>query len=371
MSTSAATATVLKTILSDHYDLGELVDYEQLHLGYCNISYVIWLEHEGTKKRYFLRRYRTGTGAAEIQFEHSVISHLVNRGFDLIAGIIPTRDGCTYVEINEGDGAAVERAFYSVFDFLPGEDRYAWVDPCCEDCEIEGAATVLARFHSAVYDLDPAGKRDEPGIVQLLPRIEAKVEQLIGQVGETVFDDCLLGHLELIRDAISHTRQALEGLQPEALVHQVIHCDFHPGNLKFQGDRITGLFDFDWSKVDARSFDVGLALYYFCTAWFGEKAGELCLPEISRFLATYQRTLVDEHPAGPLGAAELAPMPYMISASNIYVMNWTLVDFYSKEVDPVEYRVFLQHSTGLMEWLSNRDNWQALQQAIAGSAIPE
>jgi homoserine kinase type II len=286
----------------------------------------------------------------------------------LVARVITSREGCTYVESSEGHRDRAEQAFYAVFDFLPGEDRYAWVDPCCEDCEVEGAALVLARFHSAVCDLDPAGKREEPGISELLSWIASRVEQHADKAGETVFDECLLGNLDLIRDAIDHARQALEGPHSEALVHHVIHCDFHPGNLKFQGERITGLFDFDWSKVDARSFDVALALYYFCTTWFGENAGELCLPELARFLGTYQRTLVEEHPAGPLNAAELALLPHMISASNIYVMNWTLEDFHSKEVDPVEYRVFLQHSIGLMQWLSKWDNWETLQEAIAGSA---
>jgi homoserine kinase type II len=361
-------ASLLKEILSQHYDLGKLVEYQQLHLGYVNISYVIWTEAAGIREAYFLRRYKVGIKAEEIEFEHSVINHLIEQDFELVARVMPTRDGSTYVERLEADGGGAQRVYYAVFGFLPGEDRYTWISPRCKRGELECSAEVLATFHGAVYDLAPAGRREEPNIVQLMPAIAASVEQWASKAGETVFDACFMEHLDLIRAAIDGARQAITEQAYAGLVHQVIHCDYHPGNLKFQEKQITGLFDFDWSKVEARCFDVAHALFYFTTTWEGDLDGELRLDEVAVFLRAYQETSTEKHPAGPLSEAELAMLPHMIGASNIYVLNWTLADFYCNDVDPVEYRAYLAHSVRLMRWLDHEHNWQKLKEVISALA---
>ena len=90
------------------------------------------------------------------------------------------------------------------------------------------------------------------------------------------FEDILVGmtilkkseNLKTILSTIEQILYAftfgIQGCEYKDLIHMVIHCDFHPGNLKFQNNAITGLFDFDWSKVDVRCFDVALAIIYFC-----------------------------------------------------------------------------------------------------------
>ncbi len=356
-------AALLRAILQEHYDLGELVDYEKLLLGYVNVSYVVELRAGGEVKRFFVRRYKRGIEAEEIEFEHSVIRHLVENRFELVARVLPTRNGKSYVELDEGDGP--EPVYYAVFDYLTGEDRYTWVNPRCQEWELKGAAIVLARFHSAVFDLSPAGKRHEPKIIDLLPRIADHIQVYSKRAGETAFDTYYLEHLGFTLDAIRRTHDALN--EYKEVVQQVIHCDFHPGNLKFQGKEITGLFDFDWSKVDARCFDVALALFYFCTSWEGPRAGELRLDEVGDFLAAYQDALDGKHQAGPLNEVELSALPHMITASSLYVLTWSLLDFYRKQVDPGEYLIYLRHSVRLIEWLEDEHNWRRLVHVIAGS----
>jgi len=349
----------LETIISNHYDLGSLVDYEQLFLGYCNISYVITIEKNGKKKRYFLRRYRQGIKKEEIAFEHSVINHLTKKDFHLIAGIITTRDGKTYVQrFEEG-----ENIFYTIFDFLTGDDRYTWVDPNCSDEDLKGAAVVLARFHNAISDLIPEGRKYEAKISDLLPETAHMVERCAQQAGKTVFDAYLLENTHLIQKTIQHVQRITEEVEYKGLPQLVIHCDFHPGNLKFQNGDITGLFDFDWSKVDVRCFDVGLALFYYCVAWAGEQDGAVHLNKVALFLDTYQNELRGASGIGPLSHAELKFLPYLISAGNIYVVNWTIRDFYSAEVDPNEYLIYLQHHVRFMKWLENKENWEQLEGA--------
>ncbi len=345
------------------------MSYEQLLLGYVNISYVIEAVINGKRNKYFLRRYKKGIREEEVAFEHSVIKHLVRKGFDLVARVISTRDGKTFVKQFEGEGGedGGGEVFYAVFDFLPGEDKYTWVNPACNGGELKNAAAVLAQFHNAVFGLAPAGKRYEPQIIDLLPIIAGNVDKCAEKARKTEFDAYFLENLSLILETVNRTLRAIDEEEYKEIVHQVIHCDYHPGNLKFQNGEITGLFDFDWSKVDARCFDVALAVVYFCTTWEGKEDGDLQLNKVATFLNAYQNTLRGTPGVGPLSGIELKYLPHMIDASNIYVLNWTIVDFYSKEVDPQEYLIYLQHGVRTMRWLENKGNWDKLERMIVGA----
>jgi homoserine kinase type II len=346
------------------YQIGKLVGYRQLHLGYVNVSFVVETAIRGERSKYFLRKYKRGITAEEIKFEHSVIDHLIEKGFDLVAGVLRTKYGATYVTRVSDEGQAI---FSAVFDFLPGEDRYTWDDPACSDEELRNAAGVLAEFHDAVFDASPEGRRSEPQISDLLPSIAVNVERKARRAGDTAFDIYFLENRARIGKDIDRTLHAIREKGCAKTANLVIHCDYHPGNLKFQDSQVTGLFDFDWSKIDARCFDVALALVYFCTAWQGDQDGDFQLDKAAVFLEAYQSTPSGVGGVGPLDATELACLPHMISASNIYVLNWALEDFYGKEVDPPEYLRYLRHNVHLMRWLENRDNWHELRRRAANA----
>ena len=357
---SAQQVSLLYEIISNHYQIGALTNYELL-LGYVNISYIIETMSAGERKKYFFRRYKEGIKEEEIQFEHSIIRHLTEKGFELVAEVIPTRDGRTYVKRLEDPGGKKAEIFYAIFDFLPGVDKYTWENPKCTDQEIANAATVLAQFHNAVSDLDPAGKRYEPGILELLPDIANYVDHCSRNLGSTIFDSYFQEHLSLIQDSLATTQDAL-GTQESSLLHrQIIHSDYHPGNLKFRGFKIIGLFDFDWSKVDFRCFDIALAITYFFSSWNDQKDGELHLEKTGLFIDAYQNTLRNKPGIGPLSEKELACLPYMISASNLYAFNWTIREFYGGNVNPEEYLIYLRHGVNFMKWLANEDNWRKLE----------
>ncbi len=116
----------------------------------------------------------------------------------------------------------------------------------------------------------------------------------------------------------------------QELPESIIHSDYHPGNLKFVGDEVSGLVDFDWAKLDLRAFDVGLALWYFCASWEAGSDGALRLDDLTAFVSSYQGALEGEGQPGPLSARELALLPDLIQAGNVYILYWTIRDYYGR-----------------------------------------
>jgi len=347
----------------ENYHLGELVDFEQDRRGYVNTSFAIQMEQEGRRNKYFLRRYKRGIREEEIQFEHSLISHLLKAGTLPVAHLHRTVGGQTYLHRLAGPGDQ-EGAFYAIFDFLPGEDRYTWVDPGCTPEELVNSAITLAQFHSAVDGFQPRGKRLEPKILDLLPQINRGVAVCPAKSKNTDFDTYLLENLELILNNISTTLKILGESQVAELPQLVVHCDFHPGNLKFSQSQVSGLFDFDWSKVDLRGLDVGQAIYYFCASWKNPVDGELRLDDLATFLGAYQAYLHTQPGARPLSPLEGKYLPYLINAGNLYCLNWTILDYYGKNVDPQEYLIYLRHNVNFARWFEIEGNQERLKALI-------
>jgi homoserine kinase type II len=359
---NSATLTELADILS-HYDLGQPTGSELNDRGFVNTSYAITTTNSyGEQKTFFLRKYKPGIQEDELIFEHSLMRHLAAKGACPVAWVHPTRDGLPYLLHYEGEANAQPR-YYAIFDFLPGDDRYTWINPRCNPAEIANSAAVFARFHRALFDWSPEGVRLEAKILDLLPQILTGLMGIKQRSKGTVFDDYLHANLDLLIDNLQTTLAVLSKAGVQQMPQMVIHCDYHPGNLKFTGDQVTALFDFDWSKVDYRCFDVGLALYYFFTSWEAED-GQFRLGDASLFLKTYQETLTNGKTPGPMNTNELKYLPAMINASNIYVLNWTIEDFYHKSVDPQEYLPFLAHAVEFIRWLAADDHAGQLDEMV-------
>jgi homoserine kinase type II len=228
------------------YEIGDLVNIDRDERGTVNTNYSIEVEREGKRKKYFFRRYKQSIKKAEIEFEHSIIQHLFSKGITFTARLFATREGNSY--LIKPDPGATEPSFSALFEYLPGEDLYTWINPCCTRAEFRSSAAVLAQFHRAVADLKPADSRAEPKIVE-------------------------------------------------------------PGNLKFAKETVVGLLDFDWSKIEIRAFDCALALWYFFTDWDAKNDGRFRLDGASEFLSVYQANLGEGEGLLPLSESEVAMMP--------------------------------------------------------------
>ncbi len=353
----------LRKIMASHYDIGGLSDIKKLDRGYINVSYEIETIKDDKRQKYFLRRYKRGIREEEVRFEHSIVKHLMKKQFFLSAGLIFKKDGTTYVKEIEERGDQKSEVYYAIFKFLKGEDKYTWDDPGCTDKELENAAQVLSQYHSAVYDLQHEGKRYEAKIIDLLPTIAGNLMKYAKRTGTTKFDNYFLKNLDHILNVIDSMVRNIKRNDYNRMPQLAIHADFHPGNLKFRRGCIVGLFDFDWSKIDIRCFDVALAIIYACTTWEGKEDGDLLLDRMALFLKAYQEEAEKLEGLGPLNRLEVQYLPLMVKASNIYVLNWDVDDYYIKKLNPYEYLIYLQHNVRTMRWIEN--NWKNLVNTIS------
>ena len=351
----------IKEILSE-YDLGDLVAFEKNERGFVNTSFAIDTIQEGQPRRLFFRQYKREISEEELLFEHSLIDHLRERGYPPVAEVIRTKIGKTYV-IQEGFGPETGPRFYAIFEYLPGEDRYTWVETRISPREAAQSGKVFAQFHNAVSNFSPQGRRAEPAILELLPSLDELLTNWTTHSKQTTFDRVLMENATIIHLEIHQVLDQLPILIHE-LPRLVVHCDYHPGNLKFQDESVVGLFDFDWSKVDYRCFDLGLAIFYFFSGWEAGENGVFRMKTCRAFVNAYQEECRRLGCVSPVTPSEIEALPCMVRAGNLYVLNWTLLDFMHKNVDIDEYLAYLVHAIETIRWLAQPANMGSLRQIL-------
>ena len=104
------------------YDLGEVVGVDQIFGGFENLSFGVTTHDDAGEHRYFVRKYKYGTVAREIRYEHALVRHIRDKGFTLPARVYATRAGDTLVTREELLGSErVERNF-AIYEMLTGEN---------------------------------------------------------------------------------------------------------------------------------------------------------------------------------------------------------------------------------------------------------
>jgi homoserine kinase type II len=346
------TATI-RGLLEENYDLGKVRRVEQILGGYCNKSYAVWMSTDGRTRRYFLRLYQPQAVEGEIRFEHALLNHLRKNGFTLAAAIIPCRSGATLVRTPAPENHRGSIALWALFEFLDGEDKYSWTDTNLTDKEFSSAADTLARLHHCGHGFmkPPRADRVQPPIMAFIPTFQPAFAAFLAQAGGRRCDRLFRSNFE----PICRTLNGAAALNAEfqGMQKMPIHCDYHPGNLKFRDEKCVGIFDFDWSKIDYRLFDVALALVYFTSTW-DEAAAGLRPDKFSLFLRSYNDACRGFVNIDPLTQQEQRCLVPMLSIANLYVLNWDLVDFYSaSEPDDDKFYSFFDHNIGLMHWIAS------------------
>ena len=340
--------TQIIELIEENYDLGKVIEVYEIFGGYVNRSFGIYVLKDGKQSEYFVRKYKNDITDKEIMFEHKLIEFSIKNGLHMAAGLILTNDKRTYIKAK---GESTDH--YAVYEYLQGEDKYTWDNPNCNDTEYASSAEVLAIVHNAARNFDSQGlERIEPKIMEFLPTRADVYKEFAARKINTKYHTYYLKNVDMILKVINSSQI------PESIWRKMplnpCHNDFHPGNLKYKNNKAVGIFDFDWSKIDIRLFDVCLALAYFCSSWDDETDGVLRLDKCAIFLKSYQQKLKELGGLTPLNDLEKEYFPTVMAAANLYLVNWDTCAYYNgSDLNEYEYIAYLSHNVRLMKWIEN------------------
>ncbi|MGI5874172.1 MAG: phosphotransferase [Bacillota bacterium] len=338
----------IKGLVEDTCKLGKLEKVYEIFGGYVNRSFGIEMTgNDGEPIDYFVRRYRSTQSEADIIAEHELIDYCYSKGLDIAAYLIKMPDDKTFTWIkNEQDG---ENYPWAVYRYLYGEDPYDWLNTNMEPEKDYNFGALQSRLHNSAYGFT-GGEKEEPPIYEFLSARKDYFAHCADGKDIPERDRYLLCYNEFIGEILENCDKAKKGLEDSGMLEEgkgyksVCHCDYHPANVKWDGDECIGIFDFDWSKVDYRLFDICFGMVYTHVAWECMIDGQLHMDRAKIFIKGYNDYSKEKGVLPPFTEEEKKAFPYMFLAAIIYLFNWSTDYFnFPDEYDEYEWYYYLGH----------------------------
>lgn len=146
---------------------------------------------------------------------------------ELLAGVLPVP---RYVNVSADKG-------FCLMEKLPGACKDPWEGDPAENGLLLGRA--IAEIHLALRDISGASAEEKDTMRELREWALPLFAKNDADVSPEALRAC----------------EDFESLY-EALPRQLIHRDVHPGNLLFEGGRLSGLLDLDHCEINVRIFDL-------------------------------------------------------------------------------------------------------------------
>ena len=205
-------------------------------------SYNIHFRVDAEQGVFDLRRSNRPTAPPNLLYEASLLSHLKAAYFGLSHVIIHSRDGISNVW-HDGVG-------WTLFPWM-GDGPKIRTQTVNEPRRAD-AAIVLARLHEVTRDFRPSGRRGDWPIfaeaenwkIDWLERAEALSDRLGLQARP-------------LRKYMRQAADEMDEMDHAVLPSFVCHGDYRPANVRFQGDSVDAVFDFDTAFVSSRLLDLG------------------------------------------------------------------------------------------------------------------
>ncbi|MBS1953515.1 MAG: phosphotransferase [Cyanobacteria bacterium SZAS-4] len=258
MSTISFFGTLVDTIKA-HYELPEILNVAGLpslrsHAGDSDSVYQITTKSGAS---YVLRPFRTEIAAA-IDLHNQFLHWTERCGFRFMQRIIQTRSGEDFFRSGEQK--------WWLSSYIEADPVFEWTKPTWskEVCEQSGLA--LSSLHQALRQFvseNPSVQEKRKGDKSVLCYLEKRLEESFSKSPKFIDQWKLVAPvvskaLMLIRENESAT---------EVLSGQLVHGDFHPGNLLFRDGTVVAVIDFEYLNFEDATYDLAYALVMFCTDW--------------------------------------------------------------------------------------------------------
>ncbi len=275
-------------IVMSHYDIGPIKEIREFPRG-SRKSPKLLIDAESGQ---FLlkRRARGRDDLTKVAFSHLVQLHLASQQFPL-PHLVGTR-GQNNSMLHRGG------QIYELFEYIPGQGYPQTLDATLDSGRVLGLYHKLLASFTSEYQPPVGSFHNAPSVEQGLKLIPKKLPN-----DETTA--ACLALLELYRTASARSDAA--GLA--AWPMQIVHADWHPGNMLFRDGRIVAVIDYDSSRQMQKIIDVSNGALQFSISGGDDDVrkwpAELDEERFKQFIKGYDQVQL-------LSQAELEVMPYLM-----------------------------------------------------------
>lgn len=228
-----------------HYDIGVVHKAQAISAGNRRAPKMVFVSDKG--KFFLKRRPRGKDDLNRVAFAHAVQNHLAKAGYPATS-VLTTRDeDSTILQLNHH--------VYEMFEFVAGS-RYSGSVEATLD-----TGRQLARLHQQLSDF--AAKPEPPrGGFHDSATVRAHLKTL-GSNRLAGPDKEMQATAEGLMSAYNASSSRVNQCGFDSWDEQVVHGDWHPGNMLFAEDKIVAVLDFESVRIAPPITDLANAMLQF------------------------------------------------------------------------------------------------------------
>ncbi len=323
----------LAEVLS-HYDIGRVEETSVFARGSYSAPKLVLRTDRG--KFLLKRRPRHDVDPFRVAFSHALQRYLASKNFPLPHLIGTRADNNSMCKMGD--------AIYELYEFIEGQPYNQGLVATYE------AGKILAIYHSLVEKFEtgyhpPRGHYHDARMVY--DSFRPIGEQLLRRADAPPQPKELIDLLKRLRRAYRRAAKSVNLLGMEQWRPQIVHSDWHPGNLLFQSEHVVAVIDYDSARIRPRVMDVANGCLQFAMVTGGRDLStweaRTDVIRAKRFLRGYDEVSV-------LSKAELQAVPYLMQ--EVLMAQTVQPILRTGTFAGLDGYAFLKVILAKMEWLS-------------------
>jgi len=227
-----------------HYDIGVILRLKPLTSGNRLAPKMVLISEQG--KFLLKRRPRGKDDLAQVTFAHAIQQHLASKGFPATS-LLTTRD-------KKETALQLDHHIYELFEFITGT-RYNGSPE-----ETTEAARQLAQFHRLLADFP----HKQPSINCFHDSATVRRHlKTIGSDRSALPNTKMRSTSETLMELYNESSVCVSQLGFDSWHRQVIHGDWHPGNMLFYKRKVAAVLDFDSIRIASTITDLANGMLQF------------------------------------------------------------------------------------------------------------
>jgi Ser/Thr protein kinase RdoA (MazF antagonist) len=275
-------------VVMSHFEIGvidSIVDYPR---GSRKAPKLLIVSEQG--KFLLKRRARGKDDPYKVAFSHALQLYLASKQFPLPHLVGTKKDNNSMLQWRN--------AVYELFEYIPGQGYPQTLEATFD------SGRVLSLYHKLLQDFQSEWK-PSGGSYHQAAAVEQGLRAIPSQVGESDARPVL----SFLRESYLHAAQMVEGLGLDRWPKQIVHADWHPGNMLFRDNHVVAVIDYDSARLLARIIDVANGALQFSIIGGDEDVSKwpdkLDESRFKRFLRGYDQVML-------LSEAELRTVPWLM-----------------------------------------------------------
>ena len=284
-------AEELATVLS-HYEVGIIDSIAEFPRGSRKAPKLLIVSDHG--KFLLKRRARGKDDPFKVAFCHALQMHLAAKQFPLPHLIGTKKDNNSMLQWRGG--------VYELFEYIPGQSYPQTLESTFDSGRVLGLYHKLLEHFTTEWT-PPTGS------YHMAPAVDTGLRAIPKIVHATMGEQNIEPMLAFLHEQYSQAAETVEFLGMDQWPKQIVHADWHPGNMLYRENHVVAVIDYDSARQLPRIVDIANGALQFSIIGGDEDVNKwpdyIDESRFKRFLRGYDEVML-------LSQAEIQAIPWLM-----------------------------------------------------------